>query len=662
MMLVSDCPKAAERLSAYVDGSLPSEERAAIELHLNTCASCRDGVKRYRAVQSLLDGALGPKALRPDFATETGKRMHAVTSGMLPAILPQDGFDAGPEPHAATLGERVLARLGGVPWWGISISLHLLVLVFFSLITMAIGTKPGDSVVVLTNLERAPKFELNLDVKKEQEALRDILESKHETAATELGSDVKSKVVVPPEVLAEAQLSDHFETINPDRPDTQSAFGNPDAEMFHSATGNDGPAGGGGPGSGEGAMLSDEMIGLGGAGAAGTGGGWGGGNGNGVGIGTGAGHGSFGQRTGGGRKLLVMKHGGSAVTESAVDKALAWLARNQEVDGHWDSKKHGGANGLYEAKPGDGAKQVDVAMTGMALLAFLGAGHTEKVGKYRDNVKRGIYWLIQQQADSGFLSTPQSNYAHAIAGMALSEAAGMGKIAETVVAAQKAIDATTGKGTKVENLSERGGWAYGIPEHDTISGDLSNTGWTIMFLKSARTAGLKVDTQAIAGAIRFLDACENKDGKNANDPYSRHRYSYAADPANKTTWETSRVQISLVGILNRQFLGTPREELQKAVEWAVEKGKVPQNGKWNFQGLYHIYYGTLVTFQQGGDLWKDWNKALKEVLVPSQVVGGANDGSWEPNGTYCEKWGRVGQTALSAMCLEVYYRYLPLYR
>jgi hypothetical protein len=82
----------------------------------------------------------------------------------------------------------------------------------------------------------------------------------------------------------------------------------------------------------------------------------------------------------------------------------------------------------------------------------------------------------------------------------------------------------------------------------------------------------------------------------------------------------------------------------------------------NFQGLYHIYYGTLVTFQQGGELWKDWNKALKDVLLPTQIVGGANDGSWDPNGTYCEKWGRVGQTALSAMCLEVYYRYLPLYR
>jgi hypothetical protein len=37
-------------------------------------------------------------------------------------------------------------------------------------------------------------------------------------------------------------------------------------------------------------------------------------------------------------------------------------------------------------------------------------------------------------------------------------------------------------------------------------------------------------------------------------------------------------------------------------------------------------------------------------------------GSWDPQGDfYGDSWGRVGQTALSVLTLEVYYRHLPLY-
>src|SRR5206468_4795279 len=119
--------------------------------------------------------------------------------------------------------------------------------------------------------------------------------------------------------------------------DTHSALGNPDAKMFHSVAGNTEAAGGGGTGG----MGMEDVVGIGGAASKGTGGGWGGGDGTGVGVGTGAGRGSFGNRNGGGRRLMVKRHGGSKATENAVDKALEWLAYHQEADGHWDSVKYG---------------------------------------------------------------------------------------------------------------------------------------------------------------------------------------------------------------------------------------------------------------------------------------------------------------------------------
>ncbi|MCC6475308.1 MAG: hypothetical protein IT514_16360 [Burkholderiales bacterium] len=87
------------------------------------------------------------------------------------------------------------------------------------------------------------------------------------------------------------------------------------------------------------------------------------------------------------------------------------------------------------------------------------------------------------------------------------------------------------------------------------------------------------------------------------------------------------------------------------------------------QDFYHWYYGTLGLFQTGGGNWKDWNEALKTALIPNQHKGGALDGSvtdldgsWDYSAGWGPTAGRVYSTAMGALCLEVYYRYLPLYR
>ena len=67
-------------------------------------------------------------------------------------------------------------------------------------------------------------------------------------------------------------------------------------------------------------------------------------------------------------------------------------------------------------------------------------------------------------------------------------------------------------------------------------------------------------------------------------------------------------------------------------------------------------------FQTGGDVWKKWNDGLKTVLCTNQRKGGDADGSWDPLSAWEIKAGRAYTTALGAMCLEVYYRYLPMYR
>jgi hypothetical protein len=77
--------------------------------------------------------------------------------------------------------------------------------------------------------------------------------------------------------------------------------------------------------------------------------------------------------------------------------------------------------------------------------------------------------------------------------------------------------------------------------------------------------------------------------------------------------------------------------------------------------FYYFYYATLALFQQQGDSWLTWNAALKPHLVSTQVASGANQGSWDPTCIWAGYGGRIYSTAMACMCLQVYYRYLPMY-
>jgi hypothetical protein len=77
--------------------------------------------------------------------------------------------------------------------------------------------------------------------------------------------------------------------------------------------------------------------------------------------------------------------------------------------------------------------------------------------------------------------------------------------------------------------------------------------------------------------------------------------------------------------------------------------------------VYYWYYGTLAVFQRQGDDWQKWNGAMQDALLNSQRYDSRFAGSWDPDAKWGAYGGRVYSTALGALCLEVYYRYLPLY-
>jgi hypothetical protein len=238
-----------------------------------------------------------------------------------------------------------------------------------------------------------------------------------------------------------------------------------------------------------------------------------------------------------------------------------------------------------------------------------------------------------------------------MASMALVEAYGMTKDPVLQEPAQKTVDYTV----NIHQLPY-GGWRY----EPRKSEDISHTGWFIMQLKSAKVAGLRVDGATFQGGMNFVTAVLGKDtGKSVYQRSQIKSANYGGGMGNQTA--ARRTAISQVC---RLFMGVPRndEVMQKGNKWVLAC-----KPDWNQRDFYGLYYGTLAMFQIGGDPWKEWNEPMKKMLIDNQRKGGPLngseqdvDGSWDAD-EGCWKCGRVFSTALGALSLEVYYRYLPMY-
>jgi len=122
--------------------------------------------------------------------------------------------------------------------------------------------------------------------------------------------------------------------------------------------------------------------------------------------------------------------------------------------------------------------------------------------------------------------------------------------------------------------------------------------------------------------------------------------------------------MTAIAMVGRQFMGWKRTDplLVGGANYLAKS--LPQWGQGGWM-YYYWYPGTLAMFQMGGDWWKQWNASLRDMLIRNQTRTQGDpglDGSWEPIGNGGKCAGRAYSTAMACLCLEVYYRYLPLYK
>jgi len=384
-----------------------------------------------------------------------------------------------------------------------------------------------------------------------------------------------------------------------------------------------------------------------GMGGSGMGIGFGGIGGNGPG-GTGMGGGGRGRFIGalsidsrctkGDRDRRIASAGGVPETERNVIRSLTWMKNQQNPDGSWGSANR-------------------ASMTGLCLLSYLGHCEVPDSSKdYGETVLKGITWLVDLWMKREFLSEGDSKsnaapYEHGIAAYALAEAYSMTRYGTKRIpnlreAVLGSIDVI------VKGQDSEGGWNYGYGAPSGGGSDMSVSGWQIQAMNAAGHTGMEFPgmQECFKKAMQYVQNSQAENGAFGYRGKTGARYGM-----------TGVAGLALV--VGGQERG---QELRRGLDFIRDewgRRRIPFEYDSQDAELYGSYYINQVAFMRGGKMWRDWNKALQEELLPNQNA----DGSYKQEGGAMGAHGSgaagadadLYRTALCTLMLEVYYRYLP---
>lgn len=322
-------------------------------------------------------------------------------------------------------------------------------------------------------------------------------------------------------------------------------------------------------------------------------------------------------------------------TENAVMHGLRWLRDHRNVDGSWGTRHKG-------------------AMTGLALLCFLGHGETGESPEFGLAVNEGINWILKHGTDHrGRLSMTADGwgpgnggvYEHAIVTYALGEYYTMTRDERVVELLKQAV------GYIVAGQGPDGGWMY---HYDKTQGDTSVSGWQVQALKAAHLTGLPIPgvTGALDQAMKNLDRVQGPNGG----------YGYRGPE--------DRYSLTGVGVLCELFWKESRnKDLRQSVKFILEKSdkEFPVQYQGEKADLYAWYYHTQALLMFGGTAWREWEKKVIQEIVKAQTLPAGDwpvmrvpaHGNLQNSG---ELTGQVYRTTLCILMLESYYRYMPVHR
>jgi hypothetical protein len=332
------------------------------------------------------------------------------------------------------------------------------------------------------------------------------------------------------------------------------------------------------------------------------------------------------------RTQLMTQNKMKPKSELAVMAGLRWLKKTQKPEGNWSD-------------------QFSPAMTGLAVLCFLGHGETPESPEFGPTVKKGVDWILNTGTKfQGRLSmepafSQAGVYQHGIAAYALGEYYTMTKDDRVKDVFTQAIAHI------IAGQAPDGGWQYAYakgPDSDT-----SVTGWQIQALKAAHLSGLN-----LPGVDESLDkAMLNL--KRVNGPKGGFGYKTAGDG----------YTLAGAGVLCTYFWkGEKDAVVRNGIKFIIDETEkaYPVVYKSEKANLYAWYYHTQACLMFGGSAWTKWNKWFQDEITDNQIAKGDDAGSWpaipaKAAGPQSDEKaaGPYYRTTLCVLMLEVYYRYMP---
>jgi hypothetical protein len=338
--------------------------------------------------------------------------------------------------------------------------------------------------------------------------------------------------------------------------------------------------------------------------------------------------------------------------DAAVNRALRWLAAQQQPDGSFPTLERG--------QPG---------VTSLCALAIMAHGHKPNDGGFGPRLESAASFILSCQKQNGLITllgpegpriTPSVTneigeacaYNHAIASLTLAEMYGMGqprRAKQLQQAIERSLRATLEMQHWPKDLpDDRGGWRY-ITDDGPHDSDLSITGWQLMFLRSARNAGFDVPEQRINDAIKYVRRTFDRDAGT---------FGYTLERTNLQ----SRAMAG-AGILALAHAGFHNSmEAKRAGNWLLHNGFEEYNGNNGYVAdryHYSLFNACQGMYQMGSPYWEKFFPRTASALLASQRP----DGSWEPESFQRDRpFGDAYTTALVVLSLGAPNQFLPVFQ
>jgi len=320
----------------------------------------------------------------------------------------------------------------------------------------------------------------------------------------------------------------------------------------------------------------------------------------------------------------------------AVERALRYLAQNQQEDGSWKETIGRKTSHWYI-----GHYDKHIGVTALAAMAFMAWGHLPGRGKYGKNVELALNFILENQDENGYISFSGSRmYSHAFATLFLAEIYGMVRnpeVGEKLRAAVEAIERAQNK---------TGGWRYKPTSKDA---DISITVCQVMALRAARNAGITVDKRVIDRAVDYVKKSASRDGS---------FYYQIYDSEVRRILSRRSFALTAAGVVALQGAGLyDAEEVRRGIRYLYNYFVLagyppPSHMRDTFEYFYAHYYAVQALYQAEGEMWTNWWRRISDELVCGQF----SDGRWE------DVVGPNYATAMALLILGIPNGYLPIFQ